>query len=159
MRKAEPLAALGGLALLASLWLEWYAFNATGWVDYRPDGTVQLLYVRGSSLTAWSVFTVTPYVLALLALLAIAVPVTSLATRGPAWSIGTAVLASAFGWIAVVLIAFRVLLPPDDLVEPTTGIYLSLASAIVAWVGSWLSMRDESAPRTAAPDVPRLAAP
>ena len=65
MRRAEPIAGLGGILLLVSVFLD----NGVG--------------------------RVVDVILALLALLAIAVPVVSLVTRGPAKSIGTAVLASA----------------------------------------------------------------
>jgi hypothetical protein len=113
MRHGEPIAGLGGVALLVA-----------GALDF--DVVHALLIVFG--------------------LLALAVPVTSLTTSGPAKSIGTAVLASAFGWIAIVL----ALVATD---------WVALAGAIVAWVGSWLSLRDESTPGAAPPDVPRLNLP
>jgi hypothetical protein len=81
-------------------------------------------------------------------LLALAVPISSLAAKGPAKPIALAVLASAFGWIAVLVGAFRL-----------TGEWLPLVAALVAWVGSWLSMRDESTPGAVAPDIPRRPAP
>jgi hypothetical protein len=113
MRKAEPIAGLGGVVLLVAAILSLDVLHA---------------------------------VLIPFALLALAVPVVSLTTKGPAKSIGTAVLASAFGWIAIVLALIA-------------GDWLALAGSILAWVGSWLSMRDESTPGAAAPDVPRLPAP
>jgi hypothetical protein len=113
VRKAEPIAGLGGLALLVAAVLDFGVLHAF---------------------------------LAVYALLAIAVPLATLLTKGPAKSIGTAVLASAFGWIAVIL----ALIATD---------WLAVAASIVAWVGSWLSMRDESTPGAKAPTVPRLPAP
>jgi hypothetical protein len=95
----------------------------------------------------------TGVLLILLALLALAVPIVSVTTSGPAKSIATAVLASAFGWIGVILALIRLL----DHAE--TGNWLALAGALVAWVGAWLSMRDDSTPGAAAPDVPRRPAP
>ncbi len=118
MRRAEPIAGLGGILLLVSVFLD--------------NGAGRVIDV----------------ILALLALLAIAVPVVSLATRGPAKSIGTAVLASALGWVAVVLTLFQL---GDS--------WLGLAGALIAWVGAWLSMRDESTPGAAPPDVPRRPVP
>ena len=79
-----------------------------------------------------------------LGLLALAVPVVTLTTRGPAKSIGIAVLASAFELDRHVLALIRVL------GDSSTGAWLALAGAVLAWVGSWLSMRDEST-RAAAP--------
>ena len=118
MRRFEPVAGLGGILLLVSVFLD----NGAG--------------------------IVVDVILALLALLAIAVPVVSLITRGPAKSIGTAVLASALGWLAVVLMLFQF---GDS--------WLGLAGAVIAWAGSWLSMRDESTPGAVPPDVPRRPAP
>ena len=118
MRRTEPIAGLGGILLLVSVFLD----NGVG--------------------------RVVDVILALLALLAIAVPVVSLVTRGPAKSIGTAVLASALGWVAVVLMLFGL---GDS--------WLGLAGALIAWVGAWMSMGDESTPGAAPPDVPRRPAP
>ena len=34
------------------------------------------------------------------------------------------------------------------------GAWLALAGAVIAWVGSWLTLRDESTPGAVAPDIP-----
>jgi hypothetical protein len=121
MRRAEPIAGLGGLVTIAGV------------------------LIAGAGVTG--------VLLIVLGLLAVAVPVMTLATSGPAKSIGTAVLASAFGWIGIVLAAIRLL---DD---ASTGNWIVLVGAVLAWVGSWLSMRDDSTPGAVAPDVPRRPAP
>jgi len=121
MRRAEPVAGLGGLV------------------------TIVGVLIAGVGVTG--------VLLILLGLLALAVPVMTLVTSGPAKSIGTAVLAGALGWIGIVLALIRVL---DD---ASTGNWLVLAGAVLAWVGSWLSMRDESTPGAVAPDIPRRPAP
>jgi hypothetical protein len=151
MRRAEPLAGLGGLLLLVSLFLPWY-----GATPQVTDG-----FARGSGPvgTAWEVFSVIDVLLAVLALLAVAVPVVSVATRGPAKSIGTAVIASALGWIAVLLVLFRLIDSPGTALHLRYGAWLALAGALLAWVGSWLSMRDESTPGAVAPDIPRRPVP
>jgi len=113
MRRAEPIAGLGGVALLVAAVLDFGVLHA-----------FLLIY----------------------ALLAIAVPLSTLLTRGPTKSIGTAALASAFGPIAVIL----ALIATD---------WFALAAALVAWVGSWLSLRDESTPGAVAPTIPRLPVP
>src|SRR3954453_10971796 len=107
MRKAEPIAGLGGLLLLVSLFLPWNAHE-----------------------TGWQAMSVIDILLALLALLALAVPVTSVATKGPAKSIGTAVLAGAFVWLAIVLVAAKLLSDSDS------GAWLALVGSILAWAGS-----------------------
>src|SRR3954452_13781137 len=130
MRKAEPIAGLGALILLLSLFLRWNAHE-----------------------TGWQAMSVIDIVLALLALLALAVPVTSVATKGPAKAIGTALLAAAFVWPAIVLVAVKLLSDSDS------GAWLALAGAILAWAGSWFSLKDEATPGAAGPDVPRPPAP
>jgi hypothetical protein len=137
MRRAEPFAGLGGILLLVSLFLPWY----------------------GDAVTAWEALGVIDILLALLALPALAVPVASLAASGPAKPIAAAVLASAFGWIAVVLAVFRLIDSPADGLELRYGARLALAGALLAWVASWLSLRDESTPGAVPPDVPRRPAP
>jgi hypothetical protein len=121
MRRAEPVAGLGGLATIAGV------------------------LIAGVGVTG--------VLLILLGLLALAVPVVTLTTRGPAKSIATAVLASAFGWIGIILALIRIL--GDD----SAGNWIALVGTVLAWAGSWLSMRDDSTPGATAPDVPRRPAP
>ena len=145
MRRAEPLAGLGGLLLLVSLFLPWYRLQ---------DPSLQV----AEDFSAWQALAVIDVLLAILAVPAILVPVLSLARRGPAKAIAIAVIASATGWLAIVLVAVRLVFPPDGL-DLRYGAWLALAGALLAWVGSWLSMRDESTPGAAAPDIPRRPAP
>ena len=39
------------------------------------------------------------------------------------------------------------------------GAWLALAGALIAWIGRWLSMRDESTPGAVPPELPRRPAP
>ena len=87
MRRAEPIAALGGLLLLVSLFLPWYST------------------ARGQEVSGFDALTVIDMLLVLLALLAILVPIASLASSGPSKPVAVAVLGSAFGWIAILLVA------------------------------------------------------
>ena len=131
MRKAEPIAGLGGAALLVAALLHWG----------EDMGALQAV------------------VLIVFALLFLAVPIVTLATSGPAKSIAAAVVASAFGWIAILLVLFRIVDLPGDQLEVRYGAWLALAGTVIAWVGSWLSLRDESTPGATAPDVPLRATP
>ena len=153
MRKAEPVAGLGGLLLLVSLFLPWLQ-DGVVIITRGASGAKSRSVLGGHDIGGWQALSVVDVVLTLFALLAIAVPVVSLATRGPAASIGTAVLASALGWIAIVLVAIELLSG-----NTAYGAWLALAGSILAWVGSWLSLRDESTPRAVAPEVPRRPAP
>ena len=145
MRRAEPLAGLGGLLLLVSLFLPWYRLQ---------DRSLQV----ADDYTAWQALAVIDVLVAILAVPAILVPVLSLARRGPAKAIAIAVIASATGWLAILLVAVRLVFPPDGL-DLRYGAWLALAGALLAWVGSWLSMRDESTPGAVAPEIPRRPAP
>jgi hypothetical protein len=152
MRRAEPVAGLGGLLLLVSLFLPWYGVELPPAVgDLEPFGP--------EDVTAWQAFTVIDVLLAALGLLAIVVPVSSLLANGPAKPIAVAVLAGALGWIAVVLVIFRLVDSPTDGLELRYGAWVGLAAALIAWIGSWLALRDESTPGAVAPDVPCRPAP
>jgi hypothetical protein len=123
MRRSEPVAGLGGVVLLVAALLHWG----------DDMGAVQAV------------------VLILFALLFLAVPVTSVATSGPAKAVAAAVLASAFGWIPLLITLTQLLFGDGGWVSPL--------AAAVGWVGSWLSLRDESTPGAVAPDVPRRPVP
>jgi hypothetical protein len=153
MRRFEPVAGLGGLLLGVSLFLPWYSGTPV-----IAQSEVTLIGVEQHP-SAWEAFAVIDVLLALFALLAIAVPIVSLAASGPAKPVAVAVIASAFGWIAVVLVAVRLSEPPDGFYSRSYGGWLALAGAVIAWVGSWLSLRDESTPGAVAPEIPRRPAP
>src|SRR4051794_14562320 len=82
----------------------------------------------------------------LLALLMLAVPIVSLTTKRPAKSVGTALLASAFGWLRIVLVAMG-------------GRWLALGGSILAWLGSWFPLKEGSTPGAVAPAIPPRPAP
>jgi hypothetical protein len=157
VRPGEVVAAVGGVALFVALFLQWYAVNlpihAKGY-SLRFVGTLP-------SVSGWQAFSYTDILLALYAALAVAVLVVSVTTNGPAKSIGTAVLASFFGFWAALLLLYRIVNQPgpNNIVEVRTGAWLGLAAVLVAWAGSWLAMRDESTPGAVAPDVPLRPAP
>jgi hypothetical protein len=156
MRRAEPLAGLGGILLLVSLFLPWYGVDPNVALDGATLVTQSLYAVE--DVTGWQAFTVIDVLLALLALPAILVPVLSVASSGPAKPVAIAVIASAIGWLAVLLVAFRLVFTPDDMAV-RYGAWLGLAGALIAWIGSWMSLRDESTPGAVAPDIPRRPAP
>jgi hypothetical protein len=157
MRLGEPIAALGGLLVLVALALPWYQATGSGWsLDVeRPPAVAGDL----PSFSAFTAMTVIDFLIAFIALLAILVPIASASTSGPAKSIAAAVVASAFGWIAILLVLFRIVDVPGEQLEVRYGAWLALAGTIIAWVGSWLSLRDESTPGAVTPDVPVRPAP
>src|SRR5688572_27555591 len=126
MRRAEPVAGVGGILLLVSLFLPWYRLGIVETISSGGSSSV-----AGPEFTGWQVLSVIDVLLALLALLAVAVPVVSLAARGPAKPIAVAVLASAFGWVAVVLVLLRLVDSPADGLELRYGAWLALAGAVI----------------------------
>jgi hypothetical protein len=152
MRRAEPVAALGGIALIVSLFLPWYGL--VGVITRGSSGTETTNWLL--SATGWQAMSVVDILLALLALLAIAVPIVSLTTHGPVKSMAAAVIASATGWIAIALVVLKLIDNPGTV---RYGAWIALAAATIAWVGSWNAMRDDSTPGAVPPDVPRRPAP
>lgn len=123
MRRSEPIAGLGGAALIVAALLHWG----------EDMGAVQAV------------------ILILFGLLFLAVPVVTLVTSGPSKSVGTAVLASAFGWLPLLITLIEWVFGDGGWVSPL--------AALVGWVGSWLSLRDESTPGATLPDIPRRPVP
>jgi hypothetical protein len=157
MRLTEPVAALGGLLTLIALALPWYGATGPNWsldAERAPTAAGEL-----PTFSAFTAMTVIDFLIAFVALLAILVPIATASTSGPAKSIAAAVVASAFGWIAILLVLFRIVDMPGDQLEVRYGAWLALAGTIIAWVGSWLSLRDESTPGAVTPDVPVRPAP
>jgi hypothetical protein len=97
--------------------------------------------------------------LAAAAAFAIAVPLLTLLSPGPARSIAAAVLASAVGWVAIALVLYGTVAAPEDWPGLRPGVWVALAGAVLAWVGSWLSLRDDTTPGAVATDLPRRPAP
>ena len=96
--------------------------------------------------------------LALLAVPAIAVPIVSVATSGPAKPIAHR-RARERVRLARRRCSSRSARPRRRRARRRYGAWLALAGALLAWVGSWLSLRDESTPGAVAPDIPRRPAP
>jgi hypothetical protein len=160
VRPGEPIAGLGGVLLLVSLFAPWYRDGV--YVVTRGGGNTETVSVLATGdLAAWRVFAVVDVLLALLAAIAIAVPVVARLADEPAKPIAAAVIASAAGPIAIALVVFRLIdtpTPYGDL-QLRPGAWLALAGALIAWIGSWMALRDESTPGAEAPDVALRPAP
>jgi hypothetical protein len=158
MRRFEPVAGLGGIVLAVSLFLHWYKDTTVVFQDNLAE-PVLAVYVGGSEYTAWQAFAVVDILLAIVAALAIAVPVVSLLAKGPAKPIGLEVITSVTGLIGVLLVGFRLLDPPNGAFDLRTGAWVALAGTLIAWIGSWMSLRDESTPGARPPEIPRRPVP
>ena len=138
LRAADLVAGAGGLALLASMFLHWYAVDVllTGGPPLRAEAT------------AWQAFSVLDVVLALLALVPLALVVLQATRRSPALPVLFSVLSTVAGMLAAFLIACRLLDQPgpNDLVDVEAGAWLGLLAALVIAAGGWRSTRDEAMP-------------
>ncbi len=170
LRPGDVVAGIGGVVLLGSLWLKWYGFDPNGLVpttiNGRPGPPLAISRFTGAGrlvpdITAWQAFSVIDILLALLALLAIGVPLTSALARGPAKPIAFAVLSSLGGALAVLLVLFRIVDQPGSnaLVAVKAGAWIGLAGALITFAGSWLAMADDSTPGAVPPPIPRRPAP
>jgi hypothetical protein len=148
LRPADVVAGVGGLALLITLFLPWYALDVAGFG----------LHVAA---TAWQAFSVSDILLALLALLAIALPVVTAGASGPAKPVAFGVLSSVGSILALLLVLYHLLNQPgpNDVVGLRYGAWLGLAAAVVMLAGCWGAMRDERTPGATPPNVPRRPAP
>ncbi len=138
LRAGELLAGAAALALLLSLFLDWNQGRdaETGWESL---GVIALAFVLAALVSAGALVVFT-------------------ATKRPAAiPIGAAVITSAVGLLATLVLAVRVVLLDDSL----GGAYLGLLFTFLVLAGGWLTMRDErtGAPYSAAPDLPRRPAP
>jgi hypothetical protein len=105
------MAAVGGLALLGSLWLPWYTAG-------------------GESGDAWQAFDGLDFTLAALALTAIGGAALSFVLRS--WTIWTTI--SLGGALATIAVFARLVYPPDNTgfdLDPSIGPFIGLAGAVV----------------------------
>jgi hypothetical protein len=138
LRDGEWLAAAGGAALLAALFLDWYG-----------------------GLSAWRAHAVIDVVLALVALVPFALFAAQATRRSPAVPVALSVLTPLAGLLAVLLIVFRMADQPgpDELRAVHGGAWLGLAAAALIVVGGWRSLRVERIPGAPAVPVESLPAP
>jgi hypothetical protein len=159
LRPADAVAGAGGVVLLGSLWLKWYGIDPGAFADAGTLVSPALAEIP--SIDAWQAFSIVDILLALLALLAIGVPLTSAFARGPAKPVAFALLSSVGGALAVLLVLFRIVDQPGSnaLVAVEAGAWVGLAGALITFAGSWLALADESTPGAVPPQLSVRAAP
>jgi hypothetical protein len=135
LRLGEWVAAGGGVALIASLFLDWYGAS----VDVGEGFELRV------GFSAWEAFDVLDVVLVLIGLLAIGLAVLQATRDSPAMPVGAGVLTVVFGALAVLLVVYRLIDQPgpNELIEVRTGAWVGLVAAIVIAIGGWESVRDE----------------
>ena len=130
MRGGEWIGALGGLGLLASSFLPWYSAG-------------------GQDATAWQAFTVVDLLIALAAFFSLSVAVVVLTRLSVSYPVAGAAVATLFGGIALIAIAYRLINPPGDGLDVEYGAWIGFASALVATYGGYLGMQPIKAPNLA----------
>jgi hypothetical protein len=144
LRGGDVVAGAGGLALVVSLFLDWYGL---GRLDLGASG--------------WEAFSVLDVVLALLALVPLALVATQATRDSPSLPVAFSVLATVAGFLAALLILYRVINQPgpNDLVTVELGAWVGLAASVAIAAGGWRSMRVEAMPGVPAPPIEDLPAP
>ena len=138
LRIGEWLVGLGGVALLAVMFLDWYEAGDAG-------------------LNAWQALSVADIVLAVLATMAVATAVMAAVHDTPAVSLALASLTLLVGLVAIVYVALRSLTTPDVAGGDSSlalGGWLGIAATLLVNAGALASMRDERFPRGARIEVP-----
>jgi uncharacterized membrane protein HdeD (DUF308 family) len=128
LRAGEWIAALGGAALVVSLFLDWYA-----------------------DLTGWEALAVNDVVLGVIGSAAICLLLVTAAQRVPAVPVAFDALTVLAGIVATVLVTVRVLWPPGAAEDREPALWLALAGALSIVVGAWLAMRDDRRSRPGKP--------
>jgi len=128
VRPGEVLAAVGGAALIASLFGDWYGARA-----------------RAAGATGWQAFGILDVLLTLLALMAFALLAAQATRRTPALPVALAVLTSTAGLVAVLLVLYRLIDQPgpNEFFEVRAAAWMGLAATAAVFGGAWWSLTDE----------------
>jgi hypothetical protein len=124
LQAGEWIAALGGVALLGSLFVPWYEPSASGW----------------EALSAIDVL------LAIVAASGVLLAVVTATQRVPAVPIALAAVVTLIGFLGVALVLLRVLDIPSAADGRGWGLWLALAGALGILAGSVIAMREEHWP-------------
>jgi hypothetical protein len=127
IRPIDWLAGLGGIVLLALLWLPWYDL---------ADGTQN----------GWASFAFVDVWLALTALLAIAIPIVTAACETPSIPLAAAAAAEVATWPAFLLTLWRAIDQPSGPLDPTAMPWIAVLVVVLVGVLDWRTLRDERAP-------------
>jgi hypothetical protein len=140
LRAGDVLAGLGGLALLVVMFFPWFEF-----VEGVSVGTRN---VTDAEQSAWEAFALLDVVLAITAVLAVALLVTTALERSPAVPVALQVFGGTIGAITLLWALIRLLNPPGPnvLADRQWGVWVGVACLAAAVVGMWWSMRDEQRP-------------
>jgi cytochrome bd-type quinol oxidase subunit 2 len=132
VRVWEWLTGLAGAVLLISLFLPWYGAG---------DATA----------TAWEAFAITDVVLALVALMAIALPIVAATQRTVAVPQSWTALIMLIVVPGILIALFRLLNLPGDGLGREIGVWLGFAATLAVFACDYRSMGDSTFPRAMRP--------
>jgi multisubunit Na+/H+ antiporter MnhB subunit len=143
LRQGDLIAGVGGVALLAVMFLEWYG----------AGGAV--------ARNAWEAFSITDLILALTAVSGIALAVITATRRSPALPVALSVITATLGALATLLVFYRILNQPgpNEFVDVKLGAFLGFLSVLAIAIGGWLATRDEQWEEAPVPTDVRPAPP
>lgn len=138
------IAGAGGVLLFISLFLNWYEFPASGFVEDvgGPVGDVLGLDVRDyTTKTGWEAFEILDILCVAAALVAVARAAVALLGEDDNPSIPGSILTLAFGAVVLALILYRVVNPPGIGMNLELGVWIGLFSAGAIVYGSFVAMQ------------------
>jgi peptidoglycan/LPS O-acetylase OafA/YrhL len=143
IRPADAMTGFWGLAMLVFLSLDWYT---------RPQGGV----------TGWGAFGVLDKLLALVAVLALLLPVVTAIKETPAWPTAFTVVVPTLAFLISFFLLYRLFDQPglDRDVAVDAGAWLGCFALLGIFVSALLAQRDERAPGLPEPtEIPVMPAP
>jgi hypothetical protein len=135
VRYGEWIAGLAGLALIGSLFLDWYSD------------------ALGRAVNGWESLVVTDVALAIAGLFGIALMVGAATQRSAAVPQAVGALAVPVAFVAAVLVVIRVLSLPEGAEGRELGLWIGVAATLGVLVGAWRSIGDQSFPAGATAEV------
>ncbi len=130
LRWQEIVAGVGGLALFASLFLQW--------VDVDCAGSVG----ECEGLNGWQALSVIDLILSAAAVGAIALPIVAATNSKPDAPITGDAFVALLGIISTILVVFRIADPLGG-GDRGVGLFMALGAAVVISASAWSAMADE----------------
>jgi hypothetical protein len=138
VRIGDIAAGVAGAVLLLATFLGWYSVRG-----------------REDDLSAWAAFSVVDVLLALVALLGIALALSSVLGRGPSLPVALAVVTTTLALAGSLLLLYRILNQPgpNEAIGVAAGAWVGLLACVGVFLGAWRSLSDER-PRPVDPPPP-----
>ena len=142
LRTGELLAGLGGIALFAVMFLDWFGVSSLGVTQQVPTGIPGAIEAPTTGVDAWDAFEFTNFVFLLTAVAGIGLAIISAAGRRVNIPVTKGVTADVLGSVSALLIIWRIFDPPFD-GDLEIGVFLGLAAALAVSLGGYLTARAE----------------